>query len=611
MKEKIELPIWKITRKIIAVMFSIIIIFGSISEFNIIDNRIIYNGNSYMYVIVLFVINYVLEDMITIKNKRLNIISAVCATIISIIYITSYITSKYLLNNIHLESKMYLFFIITKFLATLLICYFVIRKIYIRLEDKLETKNNKEYSWFTGNVKSLFLVTIIIFIAYIPYIIDSFPGNLTYDFAIQIRQALNYEPIVNHHPYMSTKFIGICIKVGKVISGYGIGIFLYTLIQCLLSSFAFSSIIYYLAKKNISVKYRVLTLMFFITLPIFGFYSTWLTKNILFTVCITMVTLGVVEMSYNLNIVNSKKYIIYMMIFLLMAMLFRKNGVYVSVILFFLCIMVNRKNWIKVIIIFLIPITIFKIIDGPVRKNMQIEDGSTMEMYSIPAQQMGRIYKYNRNELTNEEILNIEKYIKDNNIDQIYDPLLSDPVKAKLNESEINKNKMGFIKFCCALAIRYPVLTIESFICTTYRFYYLDNEVQRGLGQFKNQSTYVVDNMLPADMNVKSNSHSVKLIEKIDDIVTKNDVPILSTFLGSGIYINMYIICIGYLVYYKNYKKILGFLPVLLLLMTQLAGPVVDQRYSYSLFTCFPLLVGITVLSKSDKINITKEENTK
>ena len=598
MKENLKARIIEIIKKIITVIFSLIIIFGSISEFNILDNRIMYNGNNYVYVVAFFMIYYILKDMITIKNKRLNIISILCATIISTIYIVSYITSKYLLNNIHLESKMYLFFIITKFLATLLVCYFVIKKIYEKVEDKIKVKNYKEFTWFSGNVKSLIIVTIIIFIGYVPYIIDSFPGNLTYDFAIQIRQALNYEPIVNHHPFINTKLIGICLKIGKSISSFIIGIFLYTLMQCLLSSFAFSSIIYYMARKNISVKYRFLTLMFFIILPIFGFYSTWLTKDILFTVGITMVTLGIVEMSENLNIVNSKKYIIYMIITLLATMLFRKNGVYVSVILFLITIIVNRKNWFKVILIFLIPITLFKIIDGPVRKYMSIENGSTMEMYSIPAQQMGRLYKYNKNDLTNDEILNIEKYILDDNINEIYDPLLSDPVKAKLNEKEINDNKIEFIKFFVKLAVKYPKQTIESFTCTTYRFYYLNNEVERGLGQYKNQSIYVIDNMLPENMNVKSNLHSVKFIEKIDDIVTKNDVPIISTFLGSGIYVNIYIICIGYLIYSKKYRKILGFLPIWLVLMTQLAGPVVDQRYSYSLFTCFPLLVGITVLSE-------------
>ena len=61
--------------------------------------------------------------------------------------------------------------------------------------------------------------------------------------------------------------------------------------------------------------------------------------------------------------------------------------------------------------------------------------------------------------------------------------------------------------------------------------------------------------------------------------------------------------CIGYLIYSKKYKYSLAFMPVLLVLLTQMAGPVVDQRYTYSIFTCFPILLGMTIYIAKEKIN--------
>lgn len=594
-------------KNVLVAIFTLISILGCISNFDIYNNKIIFNGNNFIYIIIFFVFYYLAKRIISYKDKRLSITSIIFSFIISSIYIISYMASNYFLDNIVLSSKMFLLFIIGKFLTVFLLFYIIIKLIYVKLNNINIIKQKVELKLFTDNKRSIFFITFIIFLAYIPYIIDSFPGNLTYDFAIQIRQALNYEPLVNHHPFISTKLIGLCLCAGNLICNYNIGIFIYTLIQCLANCLAFSIIIYYMAKKNVSIKYRIITLLFFILLPIFGFYSVWLTKDILFTICITMITIGMIEMSYNKNIVNSKKYILFMILFLLLSMLFRKNGLYVVLIIFGISIIFNRKNWLKILLIFCIPVVIFKVIDGPVRKNMQIDDGSSMEMYSIPAQQMARIYTYNKEDLTDEQFRKIETYILDENINQIYDPLLSDPIKAKLNEYEINNNKSKFIKFFIELAIKYPKQTLESFACTTYRFYYLNNEVERGLGQYKSQSIYVIDNMLPKDMNVNSNIKSNRLLDKIDNIMYENDIPILSTLLGSGIYVNIYIICIGYLIYTKRYKLIIGFLPVFLVLLTQLAGPVVDQRYSYSLFTCFPVLVGITIfLNKSNNVN--KEE---
>lgn len=604
MRENLKNNIKENFRKVLIAIFTLTSVYGYFSKFDIYNNKIIYNGNNFIYIIIFFVFYYLVKSVISYKDKRLSIISITFSFIVSTIYIISYATSNYFLGNVILSSKMFLLFILGKFLAVFLLFYIIIKLIYEKLNNVSITKTQNEMKLFTSNKRSIFLTAFIIFLAYIPYIIDSFPGNLTYDFAIQIRQALNYEPIINHHPFISTKFIGLCLKAGNLIYNYNIGIFIYTIIQCLANCFAFSFIIYYMAKKNISTKYRIIALLFFILLPIFGFYSVWLTKDILFTICITIITIGMIEMSHNKNVVNSKKYILFMMLFLLLSMLFRKNGLYVALILFGISIIFNRKNWLKILLIFCIPVIIFKVIDGPIRKNLHIDDGSSMEMYSIPAQQMARIYTYNKENLTEEESRKIETYILDENINQIYDPLLSDPVKAKLNEYEINNNKGEFIKFFIKLAIKYPKQTFESFTCTTYRFYYLNNEVERGLGQYKSQSIYVIDNMLPKDMNVNSNINSISLLDKIDGVIYEKDIPILTTLLGSGIYVNVYIICIGYLIYTKRYRLIIGFLPIFLVLLTQLAGPVVDQRYSYSLFTCFPVLIGITIfMNKSNNIN--------
>lgn len=389
---------------------------------------------------------------------------------------------------------------------------------------------------------------------------------------------------------------GLCIKLGyKITSDYNVGIFIYTLIQCLASCLTFSFVIFYMAKRNIDIRYRVLSLIFFMIFPIFGFYSVWLTKDILFSLCITMTTIGIIELIYNKEAVKTKKYFVYMVLSLLLTMLFRKNGVYIVCLLALVCIIKNRKYWIQTLLIFLVPIMIFKLIDGPIRNRMGIENGSSVEMFSIPAQQMARIYKYDKDKLSEEQIRKIEAYILDKNIDQIYDPVLSDPVKAKLNEEKINNDKLGFLKFFIQLSFQFPNRTFESFTCTTYKFYYLDNEVVRGIDKYKEQSVFVIDTMLPKEMNVQSDVNDIKYLECMNEKIYEKDIPILTTLMGSGFYINMCIICIGYLIYRKKYSYIIGFLPVIFTILTQLAGPVVDQRYSYALFATFPLLLGISI----------------
>lgn len=575
---------------------------GCISSFDVQSNRIIFNGNNFIYLIFLLGISYILNKVCKYKEKRLNIFSVFISIIISIIYVLSYSTSHYFLNGIFLNSLMFKGFILTKFLGIFILFFVLIKFTLIKL-DSLNKSSREEFKYFTANKKSILIVALTIFIAYIPYIIHSFPGNLNYDFIVQIKQALNYETLTNWHPYVHTLFIKLCLKIGYFLTcNYNIGIFIYTIMQVLLSCFTFSFVIFYMAKKGIKAKLRIVTLLLFMFFPIFPLYSVWLTKDIIFSLFMVLITIGIIEISINKDIIKSKKYIIFMMFAFLLAMLSRKNGFYMLVILFPIVLLFNRKNWVRIIIMFMVPILLFKFIDGPIRETLNVPDGSKAEIYSIPAQQMARIYKYELNNLTCEQKEKIESYIMLDNIDEAYNPLISDPIKGALNIQYITSDKIEFLKFNFELLSKFPVRSIEAFLCTTYRFYYLDNDGAKGLENFKKDSSSLIKEMLPEELGIKNDFFRIKIVDYINDAIYLNEFLLLSTMTNPGLYVNILIICIGYLIYKKKFKYILGFLPVCFILLTQLAGPMVDIRYAYCIFTCFPILLSITIYNDNKKV---------
>ncbi len=578
-------------------IITVILELGLLSEFNFDFNDIYFYGNSYLYIILFIAFYYLLKNTIIFNQKRLNIITGVFSFIIALIYILSYMTSHYFLNGISPSSKKFLFFITVKLFAIFLLFYIIIKLFYKKINN-IKKNTNKEYKLFTNNKKSFFLIALLIFIAYIPYLINSLPGNLNYDFIVQINQALNNEALTNHHPYIHTLFIKLCLNLGKMLNSYNIGILIYTLFQVILSCFTFSFIIYYMARQKVEIKFRLFTLLFFMLFPIYPLYSMWLTKDIIFSLFITLITIGIIELCTNKKIIKSNKYIFLMILVFLLAMLSRKNGIYIILILFPFTLIANRKNWIRILTMFVIPILIFIILDNPVRKSFGVLDGSKAEMYSISSQQMARIYKYEFQNLTPQQKETIESYIMSDNIRELYNPLIADPIKGILNIEKINSNKLELLKFNLELLIKYPTRSIESFLCTTYRFYYLDNDGAKGLENFKTDSSALIANMLPKDTNIRNDFYNINFINVINDKIYKNDIPLLSTMTNPGFYFNLLIICLGYLIYKKNYKYILGFIPLSLVLLTQLAGPMVDIRYVYSLFTCTPILAALTLYVK-------------
>lgn len=580
--------------------FAFLSICGCISSFDINSNRIIFNGNNYIYIIFLIGYIYFLNMIYSYRERRLNIFSVFLSVSISIIYMLSYITSKYSLDGVYPASLMFKAFIFTKFFAVFILFFSLIKLIFIKLNESNKNES-EEYKYFTCNKRSIFVVALIIFIAYIPYIIHSFPGNLNYDFIVQIKQSLNYEALTNSHPYVHTLFVKLCLKIGYLLTkNYNIGIFIYTLLQVLLSCFTFSFVVYYMAKKKVKVMFRAATLLLFMFFPIFPLYSVWLTKDIFFSLFMVFITIGIIEISTDKEVVKSNKFVIFMMITFLLAMLSRKNGFYMLIILFSIILLYNRKNWGRICIMFLIPILLFKLIDGPVRVSLNIPDGSKAEMYSISAQQMARIYKYELNNLTDKQKEKIESYIMLDNIGESYNPLISDPIKGALNIKSIESNKIELLKFNFELLIKFPIRSIESFLCTTYRFYYLDNDGAKGLENFKKDTSALIHYMLPEELGIKNNFFRIKIVDYINDTVYLNDFLVLPTMTSPGLYVNILILCIGYFIYKRKYKYIIVFLPVCLFLATQLAGPMVDIRYAYCIFTCCPLLVAITIYSNSN-----------
>ena len=517
---------------------------GLFAKFNFELNNIFFYENGYLYFILFIGFYYLIKNTFIFKEKRLNITSGIFAFMISIIYILSYMASNYFLEGLSPNSLKFLCFIVAKSFATFTLFFIIIKLLYKKI-NVIKKENNSPKKYFTNNKRSLLLIALLILLAYIPYLIHSFPGNLNYDFIVQIKEALNYQTLVNGHPYLHTLFVGLCLKLGYFFTNsYNIGIFIYTLLQVLLSCFTFSFVIYYMAKKGIKTKFRVLTLLLFMFFPMYPLYSVWLTKDIVFSLFMVFITIGIIEICTNKEIVKSKKYIILMMVTFLLAMLSRKNGVYIVAILFPFILLSNRKTWIRITIMFLIPILAFKIIDGPIRTSLNIPNGPKGEIYSIPAQQMARIYKYESENLTSEQKETIESYILANNIEELYNPLIADPIKGILNIEKIDSNKLDLLKFNFELLLKYPTRTLESFLCTTYRFYYLDNDGPKGLENFKTDSAALIENMFPEELNISNNFYRIKFLDFINDKIYSNNTPVLSTMTNPGLYINIFIICI-------------------------------------------------------------------
>ena len=613
--------------QMVSVIIAIFLAFALNIQFDKASNWIgFFTKDAFSMFILIFIagIYFLMNYIIKIKNKRLTICSLILGMIFAVTYFIGYLGETYIDTTIP-TSKKFLLFMTLKISAYFLIFSAMVKFLIFNL-DKLNKKNfrleENKYRFFTNNKRSIFIVAILFLVSYIPYILYYYPGTIYYDNIQSLLQVTGKMQYSNFQPILYTVIYGGLWNLGKMIFGSGnAGILLYTTFQAIFASLTFSTILYYMAKRGISLKWRIITLLFLILNPINGMFIVRGEKSFLFHLSLILVVIGIIDLLYEKEKFFHKKWkpIIFVILVLFMAFI-RNNGLYVFLIAVPFILIVLRKNkriLIKTSITLIIPIIMIFIIQGPVFHILGVTGTLDREMFSIPAQQIGRIMKYEKENLTDEEREEINKYmdIENSNMEEEYNPGLSDNTKGKIKDEELEKDKIGFIKLYFKLALKYPIHTITALIYNTYSYYAPNGTYIRGLANYNEETKDVLTNWAieynPGGINNYKEydyypQHLVNfsILDVINEEFSWKRIPIISLlFTGIGFYFWVLLFLITYEIYKRKYKNICIFLPILILWLTNIAGPVVDIRYIYSIILIMPLYIGVGLFTynKSDE----------
>lgn len=561
-------------------------------------------GNSITPILLAFAFYQLLVKANKVKDKRMTIISIVIAIILSACEIVGHSINTYLNLSGILHSKTTIIKSLMKFISLTIILYSIIKIIYSYiLSYNCSLRKEKIKKFFTNNRRSLFAIWIIIILCWIPYFLRFFPGNITPDSMWQITQGLNLRNITSHHPVLHTGIISLTMHIGKWLGNYNTGVAIYSITQMIIMSGIFSYTIYYMAKRNVNIVARIITLIFYAIYPVHALYNMTMWKDILFAGAMLLFTINICEMVQNSEeYFKSKKNLVSLTINMIFVFLLRNNGIYVIILLLPFIIILLRKYYKKLLIVFSIVILLYISINGPIFKLLNIQKGSTREALSIPLQQFARVTRDHKDTLTEEDKNSIYKFLPVDNLDELYYEKISDNVKENFSEEAFSNNKLEFIKLWVKLGIKYPRTYIESFLCNSYGYWYPE-----ALHWVVSKEIYQSDVEIERELQLKQTPIiNNSLIDKLAESTINRNIPVLCMIYSIGFIFWIFLVMLGYNAYKKEYKNCLIYLPVLFLWLTCLASPVYCEfRYIYSLFTCIPVLIGINFTNKSD---IDKEE---
>lgn len=535
------------------------------------------------------------------KIGRKIIFSCMLGVIIAFCYVGGEMLDSY--DSIDFYNKSFYLKWLGAFVPTTIIVYGIF--CLFHFIEKKEIFISKQINKGKSTNKWLFIGGVIfLLICWMPVWLSLFPGAFSYD-AYDEWQQVKTGVITAHHPVLHVLLLGGLVEGMFTLTGnYNVGIAIYSVIQMLVLAGAFSYAVCFLKEMKLSKWVQFGTLAYYGISPVCGLFSISATKDVLFTAAEILLFVFVVRMlTKTEDFFERKSWCAGFWAAMLGTMIFRNNGLYVALIMLVIvtvCLRKYLKNyWKKYVLLLGLILLPYMMYTGPVYKLLDVEKGGIQEMFSVPIQQMARVYNYDIDSIEEEDLELLYNYLPKEKL-KAYKSTLSDPVKTYFNKEYFHENTVDFFKLWIRLGLDNPLTYINSFLTNTVDFWY-PNAIVDGYKDVYGRSSYF-------DYRVAEPGEEIVYLEKLHrfyesiswdkEMQTK---PLAFLMLSPGWYFICVLVIFGYFLYEKRYKPAIAALIFVLTFLTVLLGPVALVRYVLIFFMGIPQLVALCFVGPEEK----------
>lgn len=580
-------------KSLLSLLFSLFALLGFTLYFNIQKNNIL------LIPILYFIYKAFIKTISSITTKDVFFCS-----VLSILYSTMLILGFQLdnYNGIIYNAKTLITLICLPFLIFLIVNKILLLFTSLKIKnDNIVNEKKLKLSIFGG-----------IFIPWLLGFLALFPGIYGYDAGFQFMQFDILETgVTSHFSILYSYIFYFFVNLGNTLfNSYQIGFAIYSFMQLNFLSFVAYKVCYYIYTKFKNIKILIGAISFFALSPFNMILAISSCQDSIFAgifVLVILQTLKMVENNSDFWSSWKQPLLYFILVFLLCAI--RNNAFYAFIITIPFGLIFLKKNKFKFAVLSLLVITIFQVYKGPIHNLLNVKKGNSLkEMSSVIVQQLGRIYCYKRDTLTDEELTYITQLIPQN-ILEIYQfsPCISDSLKGSLNDDFLKSDFSSFIKNYFSIGLKNPETYLEAFLLNNIGTWYPNKTYPDS----RMYHPYIEYEMLDAKkwnenyIVIERNSLFPAYEKLLNIFVNKtawNNIPIVSTLFSAGTYFFIFIFVIFYLIYTKKYNFFIPLSLVLGLYLTILLAPVTLYRYIYPIILSIPLICSTILKTNEENI---------
>ena len=439
-------------------------------------------------------------------------------------------------------------------------------------------------------------------ILYLPYMIYSFPGILTSDTVAQLENGYaalfaGSSSLKNHHPIVHTLLLYGFTRFGALVfHSTNIGLGLFSLLQICFLFFTIGWLMQFLLERHVSSRCLGLIFLFYVLSPRIRNYMFLLVKDTWFA---GFLLLFLVELYRILTVQNwssvEKWYHRGMFLFSVLGIFFfRQEGVYLIVLTSLVVLIFTRRRFFLQLAAF--TFAGFLLYTQVILPACDVRPSNPREMLSIPFQQTARYLRDAGDDVTPEEKAAISAILDYEGLPELYNPNLSDPVKATYDDETGLDELITYFQAWYQMLLRHPDIYVQATMNNLYAYFYPGGFTTK-LYSYDN-STEHLDELNESLADYGASFHypaafdSVRQkLETIRESIFQ--LPGLVYLNYTATYIWMLILWFFYCIRRRNHKGLLLLTPLMIVLLVCMAGPTYGWyfRYAYSIAFCLPAVI--------------------
>lgn len=435
------------------------------------------------------------------------------------------------------------------------------------------------------------LAGVILFLSWMPVLLAFWPGIFSYDLPYQTSQVMS-GGYTRLHPPLHTFFWAFCIRLEFM--GFLRAPTTYTLLQALGLSVSCCALLSYLNRKGVGRLGLSMALFFYAADPVMALFACNPTKDVPLAMAMIPLAIETCELTRDPSsyLGLPRRCAAYVLLATLCCLL-RNNFPYAFLAFGLVAVVALRPHARRLVPLFVLPLVLWGMINGPVYDSLGVGPGSMRESLSVPLQQVACVASRHQGELSAEELACIGSFLPVSDIAHDYNPRFADPVKDHVDRNE-GMDARGFLMAWLRLGLHHPIDYLDAFLQLNLQSWL------PGIPTFDSvaQRIYIETESPSLDFYPHSYHSKAPALQSAYREIAHGEVldrlPILGSVFSLWMPFWLLLTTFAWLASRRSARRewLVVILP-LLLWGTHLLGPVANMRYAFPLFTLYPLLAGL------------------